>query len=74
MSVFIGEYRGYVICMPTSGGKAGKGCNKTTSLQIRNGNVIVKQFRFKVGTPVEEVAAKAKRLIDERRREIRMMS
>ncbi len=30
----ITEYRGYDIHLPTSGGKAGKGHNKTCSLQI----------------------------------------
>lgn len=70
----IGEYRGYTLYVPTSGGKAGKGNNKTGSLQIRNGNFIVKQIRFKVGADVAELAAKARKIIDERRREIRMMS
>lgn len=74
MAEFIGEYRGYVLCLPTTGGKAGKGHNKTSSLQIRNGNTIVNQIRFKIGTDPKELVAKAKRIIDERRREIRMMS
>ena len=70
----IGEYRGYTLYVPTSGGKAGKGNNRTGSLQIRNGSQIIKQIRFKVGDDVAELAAKARRIIDERRREIRMMS
>jgi hypothetical protein len=74
MAEFIGEYRGYVLCVPTSGGKAGRNNNKTSSLQIRNGNMIVKRIRFKIGTDPKEIVSKAKRIIDERRREIRMMS
>ncbi len=46
-------HKGYEVWQPTSGGKAGKGHNKTTSIQIRRqlfsgGYVIVKQFRYKV--------------------------
>ena len=29
------EYKGYQIYTPTSGGKAGKGYNKTSTLQVR---------------------------------------
>lgn len=74
MAECIGEYRGYKLFLPTSGGKAGKGKNKTTSLQIRNGNMVVAQFRFKTGTPIQDITHKARKIIDERRREIRMMS
>lgn len=71
----IHEYRGYKFFLPSSGGKAGYGMNKTSSLQIRNGNQIVKQIRFKVGvTDFAELIAKGEKIIDERRREIRMMS
>lgn len=46
-----GSYGGYEIHTPTSGGKAGKGHNKTTSLQIRRplpggGSLLLKAFRF----------------------------
>lgn len=37
------------IRIPTSGGKAGKGHNKTSTVQVMDGNMLVKQFRFKVG-------------------------
>lgn len=37
------------IFLPKSGGKAGKGHNKTSNFQVRNGCQILKQFRFKVG-------------------------
>lgn len=38
----------YKIYLPTSGGKAGKGCAVTSNFQIRKDNCVVKQFRFKV--------------------------
>jgi hypothetical protein len=37
--------------IPTSGGKAGKGHNKTGSVQVRKGGQILKQFRFRVDDP-----------------------
>ena len=37
----------YKIHIPISGGKAGKGLNKTSSLQVRMDGCILKQFRFK---------------------------
>ncbi len=40
------DYKGYTIWLPISGGKAGKGCAKTGSLQARYGNVIYKQVSF----------------------------
>jgi hypothetical protein len=46
----IADYSGYEIHLPTSGGKAGKGCQVTSALQIvrpaGNARVIVKQVRF----------------------------
>lgn len=42
-------FNGFEIHLPMSGGKAGKGCNKTGSIQIRDGFRILKQFRFQVG-------------------------
>lgn len=52
--ILIDEYRGYLICATTSGGKAGKGHNVTASVQVRKrvgkGHQIVKTFRYKVGT------------------------
>lgn len=41
----------YTIHWPSTGGKAGKGRNRTSSVQVRdkNSNCIVKQFRFIVG-------------------------
>jgi hypothetical protein len=35
--------------LPTTGGKAGRGQNKTSTFQLRRGSQIVKQFRFTVG-------------------------
>ena len=40
-------YRGFVLHIPLSGGKAGKGRNVTGSVQVREGGRIVKQFRFR---------------------------
>ena len=42
----IATINGFEIHLPTSGGKAGKGHAKTSTIQIRKDNVIVKQFRF----------------------------
>lgn len=42
----IAELNGYEAHLPTSGGKAGKGCAKTGTIQVRRENMIVKQFRF----------------------------
>jgi hypothetical protein len=36
----------YDIYCPISGGKAGAGLNRTSSIQVRQGNLIVKQFRY----------------------------
>ena len=43
-------YRGYSRHLPTSGGKAGKGRNKTSTVQIRtlDGSQIVKSIRYSV--------------------------
>lgn len=38
----------YVLYRPESGGKAGKGHNKTSSIQVRQGDRMVRQYRFKV--------------------------
>lgn len=45
----ISTYGGYEIHVPTSGGKAGKGRNATSTVQLRKDNCIVKQFRFRMG-------------------------
>jgi hypothetical protein len=44
-----------------SGGKAGKGCNKTSTVQVLYGSCIVKQFRFLMGNSqsIEQAIAKA---------------
>ena len=67
----IGEYRGYKFYLPTSGGKAGPGRNKTSTLQIRNGNEIIKQIRFNVEDGHHDACDKARKFIDERRKQIR---
>lgn len=42
----LATYKGFEIHLPTSGGKAGFGLNKTGSIQVRRDGFIVKQFRF----------------------------
>jgi hypothetical protein len=37
---------GYTVHLPTSGGKAGKGRNKTSAIQVRKDGCVVRQFRF----------------------------
>lgn len=61
------NYKGYVILTPTSGGKAGTGRNKTSNVQVRKNNVIVKQFRFTVLNAATSVKAlsKARKFVDE---------
>jgi len=46
--MLIAEMNGYEFHLPTSGGKAGKGHQKTSTIQVRKANCIVKQFRFYV--------------------------
>lgn len=64
------EYYGYVIHEPSSGGKAGKGFNKTTTIQVRkpmrNGYLIIARWRVKVGDQQErlEVIEQAKKVIE----------
>lgn len=40
---------GYELHQPTSGGKAGKGNAKTSTIQVRRHSLVIKQFRYKVG-------------------------
>jgi len=47
----IGSQNGCDFYQPTSGGKAGTGFNVTSTIQVRRGNQVVKQFRFKVLEP-----------------------
>lgn len=58
-------YKGLEVCRSDSrGGKAGRGKNKTATVQvrepIRNGWIIKKQFRFEVGNTESYVAAEQK--------------
>jgi hypothetical protein len=60
----LAELYGYELHLPMSGGKAGKGYQKTSSIQVRRNNVIVKQFRFKVdGLSTQAAFKKAKDFI-----------
>ena len=60
----LAELNGYEVHLPTSGGKAGKGCQKTSSIQVRRNNLIVKQFRFVISDDcTREPLKKAKEFI-----------
>jgi hypothetical protein len=49
-AIEVTDYKGYRLFIPTSGGKAGKGNNKTGSVQIGEpafgGYLIIRQLRF----------------------------
>jgi hypothetical protein len=53
---FITTYKGCDLYQPTSGGKAGAGHAKTSSIQIRKGGCIIKQVRYKRGTTFQDYA------------------
>jgi len=55
----IGQINGWSIHIPTSGGKAGKGLNRTGTIQLR-GYDTMKQFRFVVADPESRKKAMAK--------------
>lgn len=59
-------YRGLTIRTPTSGGKAGYGCNKTSTVQVIHCNQLEKQIRFIVGDKesLRKATLKAMRWID----------
>lgn len=63
-------YKGYIIHKPDTGGKAGKGFNKTSTLQVRkpvlSGYLQKAKFRFLVGDAESETKAieNAKKWID----------
>lgn len=56
----IADCNGYEVHIPTSGGKAGTGFNKTSTIQVRLGNMIVKQFRFTMDSESSRRAAMRK--------------
>lgn len=47
----------YYLHHPKSGGKAGKGRNKTSTVQVRKDNMIVKQFRYSLAMPIHKTYA-----------------
>lgn len=51
------ELNGFEVHLPESGGKAGKGHNKTSTIQLRRDGCIVKQFRFVVDSQTSRVSA-----------------
>lgn len=46
--------------LPMSGGKAGHGRNRTSTIQVRRNGCVVKQFRFNVSDGTHAVVLKAK--------------
>lgn len=44
------DFKGYEMHLPTSGGKAGKGNQKTSTIQVRGGGQIVAAFRFEIAS------------------------
>lgn len=60
--MLIESMNGYEFHLPTSGGKAGKGKQKTSTIQVRKDNIVVKQFRFVVDSvkSMKTAVAKAK--------------
>lgn len=64
----LGTYRDFHFCLPESGGKAGKGCNKTSTVQVfdpTNG-FLVKQIRFSMSEQgaVANAVRKGKKWVD----------
>jgi hypothetical protein len=66
------KYKGYEIWTSTGGGKAGRGFNKTATVQVREwlqppNYLLKKQIRFKVDDPESLVRAvkKAQAFIDD---------
>jgi hypothetical protein len=64
-------YKGYEIRESSGGGKAGRGCNKTGTIQVREPfnathYLLKKQIRFTVGDPTSRLRAvqKAREHID----------
>lgn len=51
----MGMYKGYNIHVPRSGGKAGKGYNLTTTIQVRRDGLIVKSFKVDAGNSLSGV-------------------
>ena len=46
--ILLGKLNGYEFFLPQSGGKAGFGHNRTSTIQVRRDNCVVKQIRFTV--------------------------
>lgn len=58
------ELNGYTIKLAhQTGGKAGKGHNKTSTVQVIKDNFIIKQFRYTVDNPASFMRA-SKKAID----------
>lgn len=51
------DHNGYEMLLPTSGGKAGKGNQVTSSIQVRSGNAIKANFRFRLDNPASRSRA-----------------
>lgn len=60
----IAELNGYEIHIPISGGKAGRGGNVTSSIQVRLNHQIIRSFRFNLfGGSHERAIRRAKEFI-----------
>lgn len=60
------DYRGFEIRVPTSGGKAGRGNNVTSTVQVFDGVCIRKSIRFSMIDPehAKRAARQAREFID----------
>lgn len=67
--MIIGNLHGFEFHVPTSGGKAGRGRQKTSTIQVRRDGLIIKQFRFSVADQQTRLKAivKAKKYVEENR-------
>lgn len=67
------KYKGYEICTSCGGGKAGRGCNKTATVQVRepfnaDTYLLLKQIRYTVADPasLQKAVHKARAFVDDR--------
>jgi hypothetical protein len=66
------KYKGYDICLSKGGGKAGKGFNKTGTVQVHEpfnseSYLLKKQIRYSVGDPtsLDKAMQKARAFVDD---------
>lgn len=63
--IVLRNYYGHEIHQPTSGGKAGKGCARTSTLQVRQDSQVLKSFRYTCDRPEtrRKALSKAKQFV-----------